>query len=171
MDRFERRYHPQDLDNKSATGNEGRWCPCFWLEQQGGCQCLSLAVRTWWRRGFVGEDNCCQMAAGIVSNLLRLPHFFLAHLYDSAEVSKKPFCWVNGKDGKYRNGTSHLFPQLSPSSPGIEGSHHWGFLLNIGKDDGERWLLVKPYLEIIIYSANWNLLPDICMAPHYPLFI
>lgn len=37
----------------------------------------------------MGEDNCCQMAAGIVSNLLRLPHFFLAHLYDSAAVSKK----------------------------------------------------------------------------------
>lgn len=37
----------------------------------------------------MGKDNCCQMAAEIVSNLLRLPHFFLAHLYDSAAVSKR----------------------------------------------------------------------------------
>lgn len=30
-----------------------------------------------WRNSFVGEDNCCQMASGIASNLQSLFQFFL----------------------------------------------------------------------------------------------
>lgn len=52
----------------------------------------------------MGEDNCCQMASGIVTNLQRLLQFFLAHLYDSAALSNKrrPFVEHNGKNGNYK---------------------------------------------------------------------
>lgn len=87
----------------------------------------------------MGEDNCCQMASGIASNLPRLFQCFLAHLYDSATLSKKrnPFGEYKSEKRKYKNGTSHLFPPLSTYGPRVEDSHHPDFLLNLGKDDGE----------------------------------
>ena len=72
-----------------------------------------------WRSGFVGEDNCYQMASGIASNLQRLFQFFLAHLYDSATLSKKrsSFIECKGKKGKYRNDTVTCSPNYPPLVP------------------------------------------------------
>lgn len=74
-----------------------------------------------WRGGFVEEDNCCQVASGIASNLQRLCQSFLAHLCDSATLSKKrrSFVKYKGKKGKYGSDSSHLFPQLSSPGPRV----------------------------------------------------
>lgn len=72
-----------------------------------------------WRSGFVEEDNCYQMASGIASNLQRLFQFSLAHLYDSATLSKKRSSFVEckGKKGKYRSDIVTCSPNYPPLIP------------------------------------------------------
>lgn len=85
------------------------------------------------------EDNCYQMASGIASNLQRLFQFSLAHLYDSATLSKKRSSFVEckGKKGKYRSDIVTCSPNYPPLIPQQKSLIIWDFLFILGEDDGE----------------------------------
>lgn len=80
----------------------------------------------------MGEGNCCQKPSELASNLYKLFPFFLAHLGGSAMLNKKrTFVNYKNKKGKYRDGTSHFFPQFPILDPKVVAFLSSGFFCSV----------------------------------------